>query len=171
MKNMPLKKLTFMALLTAIALTIFLVEAQIPAPVPIPGIKLGLSNIVTVYAIFALGPAEACMILLVRVVLGCLCSGQVMALLYSLAGGVFCLAAMLLLRRFVTERQIWVCSVVGAMFHNLGQILAAILITRTPALIVYLPVLVLSGLIAGLFTGLAAQFLLRRLDKRPPGRP
>lgn len=163
MKNIPLRRWTLMALLTAIALAIFWVEAQLPPLVPIPGIKLGLSNIVTVYALFALGPAEAVMILLARVVLGCLCTGQAAALLYSLAGGLLCLAVMLPLRPFVTERQIWACSAAGAVFHNLGQLLAAVLIARTPTLFVFLPVLVLVGLFTGLFTGLAAQFLLRRL--------
>lgn len=163
MKKIPLKQWTRMALLTAIALAIFWAEAQLPPPVPIPGVKLGLSNVVTVYALFALGPAEAVMILLARVVLGCLCTGQVAALLYSLSGGLLCLAVMLLLRPFLSGSQIWVCSAAGAVFHNLGQLLAAVLIARTPSLFVFLPPLILAGLLAGLFTGLAAQFLLRRI--------
>ena len=80
------KQLTLMALLTAIALAIHVAEAQIPAPVPIPGVKLGLANIVTVWAMFSLGPGPALMILVARILLGSLFSG-VMSLLYSLAGG------------------------------------------------------------------------------------
>lgn len=159
------KKLAVMALLTAIALTVFMAEAQIPPLVPIPGVKLGLANIVTVYAVFVLGPGEACLILLARVLLGSLFAGQLVTLLYSMAGGLFCLAAMVPLRRVVTERQIWVCSAVGAVLHNLGQLAAGILITRTPALAAYLPVLILSGLASGLLTGLTAQFLIRALPK------
>ena len=154
-----------MALLTAIALTIFMAEAQLPNPIPLPGIKLGLANIVTVYAMFALGPGDTLMILLARVFLGSVFSGQMMTFFYSLAGGLLCWLVMVLLRRLLTPGQIWVCSVIGAAFHNLGQLLAAILIARTPALVLYLPYLLPAGLAAGLFTGLCAQFLIRRLDR------
>ena len=75
------------------------------------------------------------------------------------------MCAMLPLRRILTEHQIWVCSVAGAIAHNIGQILVAMAITRTPALIVYLPVLLVSGILTGLFTGLCAQFLTGRLKK------
>ncbi|MCR5826082.1 MAG: Gx transporter family protein [Oscillospiraceae bacterium] len=154
-----------MALLTAVALILFTVEAQIPAPVPIPGVKLGLANIITVYAMFALGPADTLCILLVRVVLGSMFSGAMISLLYSLSGGLLCYAVMLLLRRVLSERQIWVCSVLGAVAHNAGQMLAAIAILRTTAVAVYFPALLLSGMVTGLFTGLCAQEVLRRLRK------
>ncbi len=162
---MRLKKVTTMALLTAIALIIFIVEAQIPALVPIPGVKLGLANIITVYSMFVLGPAPTLMILVARVLLGSLFSGQVMALFYSMAGGLLCYASMLVMRKLVRPKQIWVCSVVGAIFHNIGQILVAVLITRTPGLLIYFPVLLVSGILAGLFTGLCAQFIVERLPK------
>ena len=154
-----------MALLTAIALTIFLAEAQIPNPIPIPGVKLGLANIVTVYAMFVLGPADTLMILLARVFWGSVFSGQMMTFFYSLSGGLVCYAIMLLLCRVLTKRQIWLCSCVGGACHNLGQLAAAILIARSPALVVYLPYLLLAGLAAGLFTGLCAQFLTARLTR------
>lgn len=160
---MNTKKLTRLALLTAIALTIFLVELQIPSPVPIPGVKLGLSNIVTLYCTFAYGPWSALAVLLCRVVLGAVFSGRLTAIAYSLAGGLLSWALMCLLRHIVTDRQIWACSVLGGLSHNVGQILAAMLITGTPSIAVYFPVLAMSGMAAGLFTGLCAQFLLRRL--------
>jgi len=163
--NRLTRRVTRMALLTAIALTIFMAEAQIPNPIPIPGIKLGLANIVTVYAMFVLGPADTLMILVSRVFLGSVFSGQMMTFFYSLSGGLVCYAAMLILRRVLTRKQIWVCSCVGGTCHNIGQLAAAILIARTPALIVYLPYLLLAGMAAGLFTGLCAQFLTARLDK------
>ena len=93
-----------LALLTAIALTIFLVEAQLPAA-PIPGVKLGLANIVTVYAVFALGPRDALMVLCARVFLGAVFSGQMMTLLYSGAGGVLCWLALCLLCRTSSGHQ------------------------------------------------------------------
>jgi len=164
--GMTTKKLTTMALLTAVALIIFMVEAQIPSPVPIPGVKLGLANIITVYAMFLLGPVETLMILVCRIFLGSVFSGQMMTFFYSLGGGLLCWLAMLLMRKVVTRKQIWVCSVIGAVFHNVGQIAVAIFISRTPSLIVYLPVLMVSGVLTGLFTGVAAQFLIARLEKK-----
>ncbi len=160
---MSAKQLTRDALLCAIALTIFMIEAQIPALVPIPGVKLGLANIVTVFAIFVYGPKDALAILLVRVVLGSIFSGQITTILYSLAGGLLCFCVVVLIRKILTERQIWVASVVGAIFHNIGQVLVAMLITSTWRLIVYLPILMVSGILAGLFTGLCAQFLYGKL--------
>lgn len=160
---MEIKRLTRNALLTAIALTIFMVEAQIPTLIPVPGVKLGLSNIVTIFAMFAYGPLDALMILLVRIILGSIFSGQIMTVLYSLAGGLLCYCAVLLLRKVLTEKQIWVASVIGAVFHNIGQILVAIIITSTPGIVVYLPILMVSGIIAGLLTGFCAQFLYKKL--------
>ena len=162
---MRTRRLTFDALLTAIALTIFLVELQIPPLAPIPGIKLGLSNIVTVFAMFALGPVDALLILFVRILLGGVLSGHTMALMYSFAGGMFCYFAMLLMRKIVTSRQIWVCSVIGAAAHNIGQMAVALLVTRTTALLIYLPLLLVTGMLAGLFTGLTAQFLTAKLSR------
>ena len=162
---MNAKRLTLCALLTAIALTIFVAEAQIPPIVPVPGMKLGLANVVTVYAMFALGPGDTLMILLCRIFLGSLFAGG-STFFYSLAGGLLCYLAMLLLRKVLTEKQLWVCGAIGAIFHNIGQMGAAILIARTPQLILYLPVLLITGIAAGAFTGLAAQLLLERVGKR-----
>lgn len=162
---MTTKRVTRGALLTAIALTIFLVEAQIPPLAPVPGMKPGLANIVTVYAMFALGPTDTLLILLSRVLLGSLFAGG-MTLPYSLAGGLLCYLCMLVLRKLLTERQLWVCGAIGAVFHNLGQMAVAIAVTRTPQLLIYLPVLMLTGIPAGAFTGLAAQLLLGRIGNR-----
>ena len=151
------------AVLTAVALAVFLIEMQIPALVPIPGVKLGLSNVVTLFAMFAIGPVDALLILLARILLGGIFSGQAISLLYSLAGGILCYSVTLLMRRVVTQRQIWVCGVLGAVAHNVGQLAVAVAVTRTAALIYYLPVLTVSALLTGLFTGLLAQFLNARL--------
>ena len=162
---MKLKQMTTNALLTAIALTIFMIEAQIPALVPIPGVKLGLANIITVFALFAYRPKDAFLILFVRVFLGSVFSGQISTLLYSLGGGLSCFAALLVMRRVISMEQLWVASVVGAVFHNIGQTLIAIIVTGTPSMIVYLPILLVSGIIAGLFTGFCAQFVYEKLKK------
>lgn len=161
---MKLKQLTTNALLTAIALTIFMIEAQIPAPIPIPGIKLGLANIITVFAMFAYTPKDALLILSIRVFLGSIFSGQISTLLYSAAGGLLCFCVMFLIRKILSDKQLWVASVIGAVFHNIGQILVAVLVTGTPGILVYLPVLMISGIAAGLFTGLCTQFLYQKLE-------
>lgn len=161
---MKTKRLTFCALLTAIALTIFMVEAQIPPPIPVPGMKLGLANVVTVFAMFALGPRDTLLIILSRVVLGSLFAGG-STLPYSLAGAMACYLLMLLLYKLLTKKQLWVCGALGAVAHNLGQIAVAIAIARTPQLIVYLPVLLLVGIPAGALTGLLAQLLMARIEK------
>ena len=160
---MTARKLTHMAVLTAVALTIFVLEAQLPPLVPmVPGIKLGLTNVVTVYALFALGAGPAAMILAARVILGSLFTGGG-TIFYSLAGGICCYLVMALLRLAMTEKQMWACSAFGAVAHNIGQLAAAAVLSGTWGVFVYLPVLLVSGAITGLFTGLCAQFLLARL--------
>lgn len=163
MKN--IKKMTYTAMLTTIALIIFMIELQIPPLIPaIPGIKMGLANIITVYAMFTLGPVATGEILIIRILLGSIFAGQVMSLLYSLAGGAMCYLIMLLMRKIVTINQIWICSVIGAIFHNLGQIIVAVMITGVMQVAYYLPILIISGIIAGTFTGLCAQAIVKRLD-------
>lgn len=153
------------AMLTTVALIIFVVEAQIPSLVPVPGVKLGLANIITVYAMFCCGARDTFLILLCRIVLGSIFCGQMMSFMYSLCGGIFCYLIMLVMRQLVTERQIWVCSVVGAIFHNLGQITVAVIITHTLAIISYLPVLLVSGIISGTFTGICSQLVVNRMKR------
>ena len=158
-------RLTRLALLTAIALTIFMVEAQLPVVTIVPGIKLGLANIVTVYAMFTLGPGDTLMMLAGRIFLGAVFSGQMMTLIYSAAGGFLSWCVLLLLRKMLDRRQIWLCSPVAGVFHNLGQLLAAAAVMKTWTVLAYLPYLVLAGIIAGLFTGVAAQALMNRLER------
>ena len=162
MVAVKVRKLTLMALLTAIALTIFMIEAQIPALVPIPGIKLGLANIVTVFAVFALGPKEAAMILFARIFLGAVFAGNFSTILYSGAGGFCAILVTIGLRKIMSHQQLWVAGALGAVAHSLGQMAMAIAITATPSLAMYLPVMILCSVITGVFTGLCAQFVCNR---------
>ena len=159
---MNVKKITQMAMLTAIALTIFMIEAQIPALVPIPGVKLGLANIVTVFAVFALGPKEAAMILFVRIFLGAVFAGNFSTILYSGAGGLLAILVTIGLRKTLTHQQLWVAGAIGAIFHSIGQMAVAVAVTGTPGILVYLPMMILCSIITGVFTGLCAQLLLNR---------
>ncbi len=156
------RRVTRLALLTAVALTIFMVEAQLPAA-PIPGVKLGLANVITVYAVFAMGPRDALLILTGRVFLGAVFSGQMSTVLYSGAGGLLSWCVTCLLCRVLPQKQLWLCSAVAGMVHNLGQLLAAAAIMRTWAVMAYLPYLIPAGIAAGAFTGAAAQALTGRL--------
>lgn len=159
---MKAKKLTTMALLSAIALTIFVIEAQIPTVVPVPGVKLGLANIVTVYAVYALGAGEGAAILFVRIFLGAVYSGNFGTVLYSAAGGFLAILTTIGLKAVLKENQIWVAGCFGAIAHSVGQMIVAIWATATPSLLIYLPVLIFCSVIAGIFTGLCAQLLLKR---------
>lgn len=163
-QNNTTNRITRLALLTAIALTIFMVEAQIPSPVPLPGVKLGLANIVTVWVMFTYGPKDAGMVLFARIFLGAVFSGQMSTILYSGGGGLLAWLVLILMKRVVGKGQIWLASPVSALFHNLGQLMVASAVMKTWAVMAYLPYLVLSGVISGFFTGWCAQFLLGRLD-------
>lgn len=156
------KRLTALALLTAIALTIFLVESRIPPLLPIPGVKLGLANIVTVFAVFALGPREGIQVLFSRIFLGAIFAGNFSTILYSAAGGACAIAVTVLLRRFLRANQLWVAGCLGSVAHGLGQMAMAIALTATPSLALYLPIMTAAALVTGLFTGLCAQFLVNR---------
>lgn len=159
---MKVKKMTLLALLSAIALTIFMVEAQIPALVPIPGVKLGLANIVTVFAVFALGAKEGVIVLFIRIFLGAVFAGNFSTILYSAAGGACAIGVTILLRKILTKKQLWVAGCLGAIAHSSGQMAMAVLLTGTPSLAVYLPVMIAVSIVTGAFTGLCAQFLVNR---------
>ena len=162
---MRIRKLTVTALMTAVALGIFAAEAQIPFFPSIPGIKLGLANVVTVFAMYLLGPGATACIVVVRVTLGCFATGQMMAFLYSMTGGLLAFGVSAALHRFLPSNRMWVVSVFAAVVHNMGQLVVAIAVTETPAIAYYLPVLVISGIITGAFTGFCAQFTYQRLSK------
>ena len=158
------KQLTLCALLTAMALALSYLENLFPLAlaIPIPGVKLGLANVVTLFALFALGPGEALLILLARCFLGCLFAGNVNALLFSLLGGLCAMGTMILLARR-RGLSVYGVSVGGAAAHNCGQIAAAALTLGSGAPLYYLPVLLAVSLLTGGLTGLAAACLFRGL--------
>ena len=162
---MKVKKLTLMALLCAIALTIFMIEAQIPPLVPIPGVKMGLSNIITVFAVFILGPGEAAVILFGRIFLGAVFAGNFSSILYSASGGLLAILVTIGLRKILTQRQLWIAGCLGAIAHSIGQMAMAVLVTGTISIAVYLPIMIVCSIVTGIFTGLCAQLLVNRGNK------
>ena len=165
MKNTGIKRLCIDALFASVALIIFVIELQIPNLTPIPGIKLGLANIVILLSLYLMGPVDALAIQLARILLGCLITGNMVSLAYSLTGGMLCLAVIIILKKFLNENQIWACSAAGAIFHNIGQIIVAIVMTSVIQVVYYLPILVASGIIAGLLTGISSQLLVKQMKK------
>ena len=158
---MKTKRITLIAVMAAAALIIFIIEAQLPLPFPIPGIKLGLANVITLTSIVWLGKKDALAVLLLRIVLGSIFTGNMITLVYSAVGGLIAYAAML--AAVAILKNIVAASVVGAMGHNIGQIAAAAVISHTVQILYYLPILIISGVLTGLFTGIVAAAVLRRL--------
>lgn len=164
-KKMPVERLTELAMLTAAALIIFVIELQMPPLTAIPGIKPGLANIITVYCVYRYKPWETALVVAVRVILGAMFAASFSTILFSAAGAVMCLAGMIPLSRLFPKLPIWACSIVGAVLHNVGQTAAAVMYLGSFSVIGYFPFLLLSGIISGTFTGLCAHFVIERIKK------
>ena len=160
---MKTKKLTTLALLTTAAMILSYVESLLPS-VGVPGVKLGLANIAVIFALYRLGGKSALAVSLVRVFMVTMLFGSMSALLYSLAGAALSLGVMTLLRRSDRFSSVGV-SVAGGVAHNLGQILMAMLLLGTARLAYYFPILVLTGVAGGIFTGLTAALLVKRIPE------
>ena len=116
----------------------------------------------TVFAVFALGAKEGAAVLFVRIFLGAVFAGNFSTIFYSAAGGACAIGVTILLKKILTNKQLWVAGALGAVAHSIGQMAMAITLTRTPSLIVYLPVMIVISILTGCFTGLCAQFLVNR---------
>jgi len=139
------------------------VEALVPISVAVPGVKIGLANIVVMFALYKMGAKAAVSISLVRVVLVSILFGNLFSMVYSLAGAVLSLGAMLCATRIKELSSVGV-GVIGGVFHNIGQIIVAIFVLETAGLIYYLPVLCISGTVAGILVGLLAGILVQRIN-------
>ncbi|MBQ2061737.1 MAG: Gx transporter family protein [Oscillospiraceae bacterium] len=156
------KKLALCAVLSALALGLSTLENLFPVSlaVPLPGVKLGLANIVTVFALYELGAPAALAILVTRCLLGGLFSGTVTALLFSLLGGLCAMGVMILLKRS-RRLSIYGVSIGGAAAHNVGQIAAAVITLGNPMVVGYLPFLLAVALVTGSLTGFVVSLLTR----------
>ena len=157
------KNLALCALLSALALALSWAESFLILPLPVPGMKLGLANIVTLYALYTLGFRPALSILLVRCTLGAFFAGNVSSLLFSLGGGLLALVIMALVRK--SRLSIYGVSLSGAAAHNIGQVLAAILVLRSVAPVAYLPFLLLLSLFTGAFCAFCAASVCRAIPR------
>lgn len=161
---MKASKVAQYGLLTALALVLSYLESLVP-PLGVPGVKLGLPNLAVVFALYRVGFKDACAISLVRVVLVALLFGNGAALAYSIAGAALSLALMGLLKRTGKFSSVGV-SVAGGVAHNAGQILVAMALLETSRLAWYLPVLWISGMIAGVLVGIVSGVLVKRVPER-----
>lgn len=155
------KAITTCAVLAALALALSYLESFFP-PLPLPGVKLGLANIVTVYALYALGASSALAILVVRCLLGSLFAGNASALLFSLLGGLAAMLVMIALHA-LPRLSVYGVSVGGAAAHNCGQVAAAMLTLGSAAPLAYLPFLLLVSVFTGALTGFVAALLFRAM--------
>ena len=156
-------RLATAAVLTAAALILAYLEAVLGFLIPIPGVKLGLANLATLLLLYTYGVRYATVVSLTRIAMAALLFGSLFSLLYSLAGGVLALIGMLLL--FKLGFSPIATSTLGGMLHVVGQIAIACLVTETPRLLYYLPILLTAGFITGLALGLLSIRLIPRMPK------
>ena len=156
------KKIATYGVMAALAMILSYVEMQLPAFVAIPGVKMGLTNIVVIVALYKMGNKSAIFINIVRIIAVSLLFGTLMSFAFSFAGGMLSTLVMILLKKTDKFSTVGV-SVAGGITHNIGQILAAMLLLNTKAIIWYLPVLWLSGILSGLLIGLIGAIIVKRI--------
>ena len=161
---MKTKKVAFLGLFISLAMILSYVESHIPALVAVPGVKVGLPNIVMVLLLYKIGAKETVIVSIIRIFLVSLLFGNLQTMTFSIAGAVLSLAGMILLKKTNWFSCITV-SIVGGILHNIGQIIAACFWTNTAQIAYYLPVLLISGTIAGSVIGIIAGMLVKRLEK------
>ena len=161
------RKIAFLGVTTAVALVFAYLESLLPPLMAaVPGIKLGLPNIVIIFILYRFGVKEAAAVSFVRIVAVSLLFGNPMTFAYSVAGGLLSLAAMALLRKWDILSMVGV-SVAGGVLHNVGQILMAMLLLGTAELGYYLIILAVTGTVSGVFVGLCGSFAVKRFAKFP----
>ena len=158
------KKTVTLSALIAVAMILSYIESLVPAFVAVPGVKMGLSNIATVFALYTLGWPYAICVSLVRVFLSALLFGNIVGLIYSLSGACFALLVMILLKNFNAFSSVGV-SVAGGVCHNAGQIIAACIVMKTAGIALYFIPLVISGTLSGVLIGLVSGMLVERIKK------
>ena len=165
MKNSKAKNVAFYGIMIALAFILSYLESFIPinAIIPIPGVKLGFANIVILFALYTLKLRDAVIIAIIRVFLSGLLFGNPMTIAYSLCGCALSLTVMYLTKK--TKLSIIGVSLLGGIFHNIGQLIMAVILTHTSRIAYYLPVLLISGMVTGLLMGVCAKMVIERINK------
>jgi heptaprenyl diphosphate synthase len=155
------RKIVTLGLLAALSLAIYAFESVLPPLLPIPGMKPGLSNIIILYTLKRFGKKEAGSVLLVRLLLSAILFGNAISLIYSAAGGFLALLIEILCDKILSGKNLQITGAFGGLFHNIAQLIIAMLIMQTGAVFSYAPYLFIAGIVTGLFTGFASHFLLK----------
>ena len=162
-KRFTVQTIAQCGLLTAMMLVLGFIESLMPVAAGVPGIKLGLSNGVLLFALYMMDAPTAFVLMLLKVLLSGLLFGGVSAMMYALAGGVCSMLGMILLKKL--KFDLITVSMAGAVLHNLGQVLLAMIILETDQLIYYMAILLLVGLACGAVTGVAAKATIGHMKK------
>jgi heptaprenyl diphosphate synthase len=158
------KKVAYLGVFLALALVFSYVESLIPFYFGVPGIKLGLANIVMVILLYCMGAKEAFGVSVARVLLAGFLFGNLYSILYSLAGALLSLAVMYLLKK-TAKFHILSVSAVGGVCHNIGQLIVAIITVENYRIAFYFPVLLIAGIVTGILIGIVAQEIVLRIRK------
>lgn len=158
---MDTKNIAKTGMLVAVAFVLSYIESMLPLNLGVPGIKLGLSNIVVLFSIFNLNTLTAFCIAIVRIVLCGITFGSLSGMLYSLSGGILSFVVMLLLKK-TKKFSVYGVSVAGGVSHNIGQILVAIAVLNNKLIMYYFPFLLIAGVVAGIATGMLGGILIKR---------
>ena len=157
-------KVAYFGVFTALALIFSYVESIIPINFGIPGVKLGLANLIIVITLYKMSIKEAYILSLVRIVLAGFMFGNLFAILYSLSGGMLSLTIMCILKK-TNKFSVFGVSMAGGVFHNIGQLLMAAIVLESVSIGYYFPVLLVAGLITGFAIGIIANEMMKRLKK------
>ena len=158
---MKTKKVAMLGLTIALAMIMSYIEALVPLSFAVPGIKMGLANIVIIFVLYKIGTKEAILVSLIRVILVSLLFSNVMAMAYSIAGAVLSLSIMWLLKK--TDKFSFVgVSIAGGIMHNVGQIIMAVILLGTEQIALYLPVLIITGTATGVVIGIVSGLVINR---------
>ncbi len=158
------KRVAFYGIFAALAILMGYIEHLVPLPVPVPGIKLGLANVIVLICLYFMGRREAFFISMVRILISGLLFAGFAGFLYSMSGALLSYAMMCLFQR-IKGMSIVGVSIIGGISHNIGQILMACLVMGTYKLIYYFPILLAAGVVTGILTGIVARYCLEYLKK------
>lgn len=162
-------KIVYIGLLVAQALVLYVFESMIPVPFITPGAKLGLSNLITVIALYTLEDyKESFAVVVLRILLSTMFGGNVSSFLFSIAGGILSFVMMIIIKEVLKDKvSVIGVSATGAVFHNVGQLLIASFMVHNIGVMIYLPILSTVGIVTGIFIGITANFMVAHLRKLP----
>lgn len=158
-EKISVKKIAIIAIFITLALVLSYVDSLIPLAIMVPGIKIGLANIVIILSLYMIGEKETILISTIRVILSSLLFGTILTFAYSMTGAILSLIIMIILKKKTTLATMTI-SIIGAVSHNIGQIIMAVMIMSTKEIIYYLPILMITGVISGTIIGILASLLI-----------